>query len=61
MNYFKLIQILCLQIYIGGIHVFTVVLGEHKVVHLLLNNSLGCLWGVSAFFLVNKFHLQVLI
>ena len=64
MNYFKLIQILSLQIYIGGIHlvqVFTVVLGEHKVVHLLLNNSLGCLWGVSAFFLIYKFHLQVLI
>jgi hypothetical protein len=63
MNYFKLIHILSLQINIGGFHlvlVLTVVLGEHKVVHLLLNNSLGCLWGMPAPLLIYKFHLQVL-
>jgi hypothetical protein len=64
MNYFKLIHILSLQIYIGGfnlVKVLTVVLGEHKVVHLLLNHSLGCLRGMPASLLINKFHLKVLI
>jgi hypothetical protein len=63
MNYFKLIQILSLQIYIGGFNlvlVLTVVLGEHKVVHLLLNHSFWRLWGMPAPLLVYKFHLQVL-
>ena len=60
MNYFKLIHILSLQINIRGLHlveVLTVILREHKVVHLLLNHTLGCLWGMSAPLLINKFHL----
>ena len=60
MNYFKLIHILSLQINIRGLHlveVLTIILGEHKVVHLLLNHTLGCLWGMPAPLLINKFHL----
>jgi hypothetical protein len=60
MNYFKLIHILSLQINIRGLHlveVLTIILGEYKVVHLLLNHTLGSLWGMPAPLLINKFHL----